>query len=414
MLSLQMPSGATFLGSTPECLYTRTGTAVASEAVAGTRARGAGNDVERDFWLAFDLLRSHKDHVEFTVVRDWVQQALGEVCDSVQVDVAKSVLKQGAVQHLYGKLSAQVSGAALWREGEGQPGWQRMHCTLLCTNRAGFCLDCPIELPHLTWSVGTLPPLPLQLKPGSSDAHLLAALHPTPAVCGRPREDALGYLAASEPFDRGFYAGPFGWISQEAAEFVVAIRSALVQPAAAGAAADGLQQRLASHAAAGPGPLSATSAEPATRQLGSNGSSGNGNGSNGASQAQATATAAATEADSSAGATRLALFAGVGIVPGSDTAQEWAELDLKVRQYERLLQGAPPLAAAPNINALWARLVVEELCRLGCNTFCVAPGETLLPVAAAAAAPAAAAALLGVLLVVRGMLLLLHTQNCAH
>ena len=103
-----MPSGATFLGSTPECLYTRTGTAVASEAVAGTRARGAGGDVERDFWLAFDLLRSHKDHVEFTVVRDWVQQALGEVCDSVQVDVAKSVLKQGAVQHLYGKLSAQV------------------------------------------------------------------------------------------------------------------------------------------------------------------------------------------------------------------------------------------------------------------------------------------------------------------
>jgi hypothetical protein len=38
----QVPSGASFLGSTPECLYTRTGAAVASEAVAGTRARGAG------------------------------------------------------------------------------------------------------------------------------------------------------------------------------------------------------------------------------------------------------------------------------------------------------------------------------------------------------------------------------------
>lgn len=65
--------------------------------------------MQRDFWLAFDLLRSHKDHVEFTVVRDWVQHALGSVCEAVQVDVAKSVLKQGAVQHLYGKLSAQVS-----------------------------------------------------------------------------------------------------------------------------------------------------------------------------------------------------------------------------------------------------------------------------------------------------------------
>ncbi len=35
-------------------------------------------------------------------------QALAGVCERVSVDVAKSVLKQGAVQHLYGKLSAQV------------------------------------------------------------------------------------------------------------------------------------------------------------------------------------------------------------------------------------------------------------------------------------------------------------------
>lgn len=203
----------------------------------------------------------------------------------------------------------------------------------------------------------------LQLKPGSSDAHLLAALHPTPAVCGRPREDALGLLAASEPFDRGFYAGPFGWIGQEAAEFVVAIRSALVQPSgtaqslpSAAAAEEQLAARLASHAEAGPGPQS--SAETA---------------SNGATARGALAGAVAAAGDGRGG-TRVSLFAGVGIVRGSDTASEWAELDLKVRQYERLLQAAPPLAAAPNINALWARLLVEELCRLGCNTFCVAPG----------------------------------------
>jgi hypothetical protein len=34
---------------------------------------------------------------------------------------------------------------------------------------------------------------------------------------------------------------------------------------------------------------------------------------------------------------------------------------------------AVPLQA-PNINSLWASIMVEELCRLGCNTFCVAPG----------------------------------------
>lgn len=32
--------------------------------------------------------------------------------------------------------------------------------------------------------------LAAELRPGINDAHLLAALHPTPAVCGRPREDA--------------------------------------------------------------------------------------------------------------------------------------------------------------------------------------------------------------------------------
>ncbi len=32
--------------------------------------------MEKDFWLAFDLLRTPKDHAEFTIVRDWVRDAL--------------------------------------------------------------------------------------------------------------------------------------------------------------------------------------------------------------------------------------------------------------------------------------------------------------------------------------------------
>lgn len=39
-MALQLPSGASFISSTPEQLYVRTGSAVASEAVAGTRPRG--------------------------------------------------------------------------------------------------------------------------------------------------------------------------------------------------------------------------------------------------------------------------------------------------------------------------------------------------------------------------------------
>jgi hypothetical protein len=51
------------------------------------------------------------------------------------------------------------------------------------------------------------------------------------------------------------------------------------------------------------------------------------------------------------------------------------ELDLKVRQFELLLRQPQPLHATPNLNVLWARLMVEELCRLGASTFCVAPGQ---------------------------------------
>ncbi len=46
-----------------------------------------------------------------------------------------------------------------------------------------------------------------------------------------------------------------------------------------------------------------------------------------------------------------------------------------MRQYRLLLQPVRPLAQAPNVNALWAQLMVEELCRLGINTFAVAPGK---------------------------------------
>ncbi|GAB4817906.1 hypothetical protein N2152v2_004952 [Parachlorella kessleri] len=322
---LQLPSGATFLGSTPECLYTRTGRAVASEAVAGTRARGAGGDVEKDFWLAFDLLRSHKDHEEFTVVRDWVWQALSTVCSDVRVDVAKSVLKQGAVQHLYGKLSGQLGA-------------------------------------------------------GKTDADLLRALHPTPAVCGRPREDALQRLAGSEPFDRGYYAGPFGWLSQDAAEFVVAIRSALVHPPQPQAGA-GLADALQGAAAASQQPSGPAAGDGLGR------SNGSGSRSSRAEQQQQQEEQLGFRLASTgaAGERRVSLYAGVGIVRGSDTQSEWSELDLKMRQFERLLQTVPPVSQAPNVNSLWAALMVEELCRLGCNTFCVAPGSRSSPLTVAIA-----------------------------
>lgn len=48
---------------------------------------------------------------------------------------------------------------------------------------------------------------------------------------------------------------------------------------------------------------------------------------------------------------------------------------LQIRPLGSALTAAPQPAAAPNPGAAWATLLVEELCRLGVNMFCVAPGE---------------------------------------
>lgn len=58
---------------------------------------------------------------------------------------------------------------------------------------------------------------------------LLEKLHPSPAVCGFPKEIALDYIDRLENFDRGNYASPFGWVDVEGnADFRVALRGARI------------------------------------------------------------------------------------------------------------------------------------------------------------------------------------------
>ena len=63
---------------------------------------------------------------------------------------------------------------------------------------------------------------------GETILSLVSALHPTPAVCGLPRDGALELLSGVEPFQRGWYAGPVGWFDVGGdGEFVPALRSAV-------------------------------------------------------------------------------------------------------------------------------------------------------------------------------------------
>ncbi|GMU05337.1 isochorismate synthase [Corallococcus caeni] len=72
-----------------------------------------------------------------------------------------------------------------------------------------------------------------ELADGVDTAKVVTALHPTPAVGGTPRERALSFLVEHESLDRGWYAGPVGWVGPGRAHLVVALRSALVRGAKA-------------------------------------------------------------------------------------------------------------------------------------------------------------------------------------
>ena len=76
-------------------------------------------------------------------------------------------------------------------------------------------------------------PMRAQLKPGVRALDVARALHPTPAVAGRPRAAAVAWLREHEGFSRGWYAGAVGAMGPAGVTMAVALRSALLSGARA-------------------------------------------------------------------------------------------------------------------------------------------------------------------------------------
>ena len=205
-------AGRAIVGAAPEKIATLAGGVFRATAVAGSAAVGA--DSVATAQLARRLFNSDKDRAEHdVVVRDLVARLTALGC-AVRRDVEPHVLALARIQHLETKIAAQVPD-------------------------------------------------------GISLLDILASLHPTPAVCGVPRNVVMSFLEENELFDRGWYSGPVGWFdSQGRGIFVPALRSAV-----------------------------------------------------------------------SLGA-RWRLFAGAGIVPGSDPVLEWEETELKFHPVLRALDRA--------------------------------------------------------------------------
>ena len=96
------------------------------------------------------------------------------------------------------------------------------HAANIMSSEQPFTLKLP-NLWHLASDVEG------DLSDGSSSLDLIAALHPTAAVAGTPTPAALALIRELEPFDRGRYAGPVGWVGADGdGEWAIALRSAQV------------------------------------------------------------------------------------------------------------------------------------------------------------------------------------------
>lgn len=159
------------VGASPELLVSRRGDRVRSTPLAGTAPRAG--DPDEDAANAEALAASAKNREEHEIVVQAVADVLGAFCDDLTFD-AEPVLEPTAnVWHLATRFEGTLS------------------------------------------------------DPGMSALDLVAELHPTPAVCGTPREAAASKIAELEPFDRGMYAGPVGWVDANGdGDWAIALRCA--------------------------------------------------------------------------------------------------------------------------------------------------------------------------------------------
>jgi menaquinone-specific isochorismate synthase len=174
-LSTRFPHCHTFVveglvGATPELLLSRHGDRVVSRVLAGTTGRS--DDEAEDAALGAALLASAKDRAEHVYAAESVREVLDPRCDELHHDVEPRLLRLDNVQHL-----------ATTFEG--------------------------------------------RLRATASSLEVVEALHPTAAVGGTPRVDAVALIRELEGMDRGRYAAPVGWTDPSGdGEWGIALRCA--------------------------------------------------------------------------------------------------------------------------------------------------------------------------------------------
>jgi menaquinone-specific isochorismate synthase len=159
-----------FYGASPERLVKVDDGRAYSSCVAGSIKRG--KTAEEDNQLGQSLLNDTKNRGEHHYVVEMITETFEKNCSEVKVPNGPKLLKIRDIQHLYTPVEGQLNEEA----------------TIL---------------------------------------QLVKHLHPTPALGGVPREQAMEMIRTYEPMNRGMYAAPIGWLDADGnGEFAVAIRSA--------------------------------------------------------------------------------------------------------------------------------------------------------------------------------------------
>ncbi len=167
-------AGGRFVGVTPELMVARHGPEVTCHPLAGTIGLGGDDDAA----AVARLVESAKDQVEHRLVVEDIQRVLGPRCSALDVPAAPTLVRLHSVAHLGTCIRGKLSAA-----------------------------DQPVE--HAL--------------------RLVAALHPTPAVGGVPRHEALAFIAATEAVERDHWAGPVGWVDAAGdGEWMIGIRSTTI------------------------------------------------------------------------------------------------------------------------------------------------------------------------------------------
>lgn len=302
---LEPEDGSAFVSLTPERLCRVQWPNIWTEAVAGTWPIAEYERIGETALLA----SSEKNRGEHRLVVDYICDLLREISPLVNV-CETHILKLKHLVHI--KQSYHAMGG----HGVGQaPDWSPMSP---CTRRTRPGLPTTSTSPA-SFSGRSASASP----PGTVTTWFCEKMSPTPAVCGLPLNDSRRFICQAEPWDRGFYAAPCGFLNSKGSELMVALRCAL------------LREGRILRAYAGAGVVAGSSPEEEHAEI----------------------------------SLKMRQF-----------TEGFPDAPTKFGTVEQRLAS---LAEAPNLNTLWMACVIEELARSGVTNYVICAGSRSTPLVVA-------------------------------